>query len=233
MQLGIILILALILACFVLVRSSSPWKRGDHPPSSIMELCQDGLRLMEPAIVPETGNGGRWWYAPSRRAQLHAQRTKSQLRRNLSLLNEANEDWRLPGDILPYTYTIRLLPFIEEGNFTINGHIEIFIDCIRDTKNISMNSIDITFNKASFAVTITFHSTEWHFLMYNSTIGCRFSYHRFFGNRQFLRWTEHSWNHHHSNSPNTDSRKTLQDFNGFCLNTQQWNAGLLSCFLCG
>ena len=42
MQLGIILILALILACFVSVRSSSPWKRGDHPPSSIMELCQDG-----------------------------------------------------------------------------------------------------------------------------------------------------------------------------------------------
>ncbi len=66
--------------------------------------------------------------------------------------NKANEDLRLPGDILPYMYYIRLLPFIEEGNFTTHGYIEIFIDCVANTKNISMNSADITIIENSITV---------------------------------------------------------------------------------
>ncbi|EFX67144.1 hypothetical protein DAPPUDRAFT_203795 [Daphnia pulex] len=68
------------------------------------------------------------------------------------LSNKVNEDLRLPGDVLPSDYTIRLLPFIEEGNFTTDGHIDIFVDCVRDTNSISMNAADITFKKLSIAV---------------------------------------------------------------------------------
>jgi aminopeptidase N len=66
--------------------------------------------------------------------------------------NKVNEDLRLPGDILPSIYVIKLLPFIEEGNFTTDGEIDIFVDCVRDTNNISMNAADITFKILSITV---------------------------------------------------------------------------------
>lgn len=137
--------------------SSSPWKTPDvhnfPPPLTMeMELSEDGLSLMEPAIVPEPEDGGRWWYTPSLRAHAFSHRSKGRLIRNLLMSNKANEDLRLPGDILPYMYSIRLLPFIEEGNFTTHGHIEILVDCVTGTRNISMNAADITFDKLSISV---------------------------------------------------------------------------------
>lgn len=66
--------------------------------------------------------------------------------------NKATEYYRLPGDILPYEYTIQLLPFIEEGNFTTHGHIEIFVDCVIETKNITINSAEITIKQNSVSV---------------------------------------------------------------------------------
>ncbi|XP_046442871.1 aminopeptidase N-like [Daphnia pulex] len=63
-----------------------------------------------------------------------------------------DEVYRLPGDLLPSVYTLRLLPFIEEGNFTTDGHVTIFVDCVNDTKNIVLNSIDIDIHKATITV---------------------------------------------------------------------------------
>lgn len=61
-------------------------------------------------------------------------------------------EYRLPGDLLPSVYTIRLLPFIEEGNFTTDGYIEIYVDCVNDTKNIVLNSVDIDIHQLSITV---------------------------------------------------------------------------------
>lgn len=117
-----------------------------------IELSNDELSLAEPAIVPEPTDGSRWWYTPSRRAHIHSQNAKNRLVRSFNKLGKANEELRLPGDVLPTTYAVRLLPFIEEGNFTTHGHVDIFIDCVRDTNNISINAADITIDLLSISV---------------------------------------------------------------------------------
>lgn len=68
--------------------------------------------------------------------------------------NQENEDLRLPRDVLPTTYAVRLLPFIEEGNFTTHGHVDIFVDCVKDTNNITINAADITIDVLSVSVYI-------------------------------------------------------------------------------
>jgi hypothetical protein len=153
-----IFVFLLAVACLLQVESSLPKSRpvlssAQQYPSTL-ELSEDGLSLMEPAIVPEPEDGGRWWYTPSRKAHIHSGKSKSRLMQSLMLSNKVNEDLRLPSDVLPSNYTIRLLPFIEEGNFTTDGHIDIFVDCVRDTNNISMNAADITFKNLSITVKI-------------------------------------------------------------------------------
>ncbi|XP_046441609.1 aminopeptidase Ey-like [Daphnia pulex] len=65
-------------------------------------------------------------------------------------------DMRLPKNFLPISYDIKLIPIIEEGNFTTIGYIEILVDCLETTSNISMNSADITINQPSILVTNLF-----------------------------------------------------------------------------
>ena len=62
------------------------------------------------------------------------------------------EEYRLPKSLEPTVYSIRLLPFIEPGNFTVDGYIEIRVNCIEDTNNITMNSKDIEINDMSITV---------------------------------------------------------------------------------
>ncbi len=148
-------LLLLALACFLQAASSS-LLQSRRPASAVhpstFELSEDGLSLMEPAIVPEPEDGGPWYYTPSRKAHIHSAQSKNRLIQNLFMSNKVNEDLRLPGDILPSIYVIKLLPFIEEGNFTTDGEIDIFVDCVRDTNNISMNAADITFKILSITV---------------------------------------------------------------------------------
>ena len=155
MKAGFVVVL-LASTCFVAHSSFWPGEFEDAEKllqSSTLELSEDGLSLMEPAIVPEPEDGGRWWYAPSRRSQMFSTRSKSQLLKSMRVSSKVGEDLRLPGDILPSIYAVKLLPFIEEGNFTTNGEVDIWVDCIRDTKKISLNAAEITFEILSIKVT--------------------------------------------------------------------------------
>lgn len=151
MQRGFVFCLALASCLVANSISLRPQFKSRYPDPSIPELSDDGYNLMEPAIVPEPEDGGRWWYTPSRRSHQHSHRSKSRLMREM-MSNKVNEDIRLPGDITPSAYTIKLLPFIEEGNFTTDGEIEILINCVRDTNNITLNAADITIKQLSVAV---------------------------------------------------------------------------------
>lgn len=82
----------------------------------------------------------------SKRSQLE---TKAKLRKNWQ-----DPEYRLPGDVLPSAYSIRLLPFIEEGN--IDGHVDIFVDCVNDTDSITLNSLNITYDKGDITVSLHF-----------------------------------------------------------------------------
>jgi len=50
------------------------------------------------------------------------------------------------------SYNIRLLPFIEEGNFTTDGYIEIVFNCIAPTDNLTLNSAEIMFKDSLIKV---------------------------------------------------------------------------------
>ena len=52
---------------------------------------------------------------------------------------------RLPGHLKPEKYTVYLTPFIEEGNFSIAGHVDISIDVKEaGTNNITLHINNIT-----------------------------------------------------------------------------------------
>ncbi|KAI9551913.1 hypothetical protein GHT06_022250 [Daphnia sinensis] len=123
---------------------------GFDVQSNANGLDPDELSLLEPAIVPDPVDGvSRWWYTPSRKAHLFRHNYPS----NVEVQPRQGEDLRLPGDILPRLYNIRLFPFIEEGNWTTDGYVEIDVECIIATVNISINSLDLTIDQASITVT--------------------------------------------------------------------------------
>jgi len=115
---------------------------------------RDDPELMQPTVMPEPVEGERWWFAPSRRAHLYAhkyqRRLEQMMKENAS--SKVGEDLRLPSTLKPTLYNVRLLPFIEPGNFTTDGYVEILFDCLTDTRNISMNSAEITFDRLSIQV---------------------------------------------------------------------------------
>ena len=124
---------------------------GYEPP---LIYWRDDPELMEPTIMPEPVEGERWWFTPSRKAHHYSHKYQ---RRIDQMIKEAasgkvGEDIRLPNTLRPTLYNIRLLPFIEPGNFTTDGYIEIFFDCLTATRNISMNSAEITFDRLSVQV---------------------------------------------------------------------------------
>ena len=63
------------------------------------------------------------------------------------------EEYRLPKSLEPTTYSIRLLPFVEEGNFTTDGYLDIRIHGREDTNSITMNSKEIEIDLLSISVT--------------------------------------------------------------------------------
>lgn len=62
------------------------------------------------------------------------------------------QDMRLPQSVIPESYTLRLLPIIEENNFTISGYEEIIVHCVEATSSITMNSADIEIDPSSVQV---------------------------------------------------------------------------------
>lgn len=67
---------------------------------------------------------------------------------------QGEEEYRLPGNLKPVSYMIRLLPIIEEGNFTTDGLISMVFDCLADTANITINSADIRFHQPLVVVSL-------------------------------------------------------------------------------
>jgi hypothetical protein len=56
-------------------------------------------------------------------------------------------DWRLPRWVLPRHYKLRLLPYIEEGNFTTDGQVDILLECMEPTQMIVLHMADIRIAK--------------------------------------------------------------------------------------
>ena len=148
--LGLCLLVALVINHGNAELSSSHKNSHEKNVRSYGSLSAIPDEFLEPATVPDPQDGGLWWYAPSPRAQMFSHKYRRMLQTEQHL--KANEELRLPLDLIPVIYNIRLLPFIEEGNFTTDGHIDIFIDCIKNTTSININSAEIDVDSLSVTV---------------------------------------------------------------------------------
>lgn len=67
-------------------------------------------------------------------------------------VGRADEQWRLPPNLVPYRYTLRLLPFFEDRDFLTEGYIDMYVECVQDTFNVTFNINGITIDIASITV---------------------------------------------------------------------------------
>lgn len=91
--------------------------------------------------------------APQHLDEIYRPYQHFQKHNSLSGSARQGEEFRLTGDLEPVSYNIQLLPFLEEGNFTTHGYIEIIFNCIRSTYNVTLNSKGITFDQSTVTVT--------------------------------------------------------------------------------
>lgn len=75
--------------------------------------------------------------------------------------SRAGEELRLPRSVLPRLYEVTLLPILIEGNFTTEGSVNILVDCVLPTSNITLHIADITFSSSSVLVTNPISFNEW------------------------------------------------------------------------
>ena len=61
---------------------------------------------------------------------------------------------RLPRDVLPIRYDIRLFPVLEKGNFSVLGQISVDVQCEMETDRIVLHSVDISVDPNSVKVNI-------------------------------------------------------------------------------
>lgn len=109
-------------------------------------------------IVPEPENGSPWWYTPSRKAHIFKHRHAQSVKLHEKSVKQG-EEMRLPGDIIPIDYTIESFPFvelIESGNYSTNGYVEILVEVVRATRNISLNSAELDIDLLSIWVILQF-----------------------------------------------------------------------------
>lgn len=59
------------------------------------------------------------------------------------------ENVRLPRAVLPIHYDVRLLPILENGNFSIIGRVSIDVKCKEETDRIVLHSADIVVDAKS------------------------------------------------------------------------------------
>jgi len=59
------------------------------------------------------------------------------------------DGYRLPDDAVPIHYNIRLIPYIEENNFTFDGEIAVSIEIQRATRNLSLHALNLTIDEAA------------------------------------------------------------------------------------
>ena len=68
------------------------------------------------------------------------------------LLNKQDNPFRLPRDVRPSHYNIYPIPILDDGNFTTLGHVDIILDCNRDTTRIKLNRVNIKIDESSIQV---------------------------------------------------------------------------------
>ena len=62
-------------------------------------------------------------------------------------------DVRLPRHLKPELYTVELLPFIIPDNFTIRGRLELTMECLSVSKNVTLHVADMELDNDTISLT--------------------------------------------------------------------------------
>ncbi|KAF6203836.1 hypothetical protein GE061_002171 [Apolygus lucorum] len=65
------------------------------------------------------------------------------------LSRKSNLYVRLPTSVVPHAYNLKLIPFLQQGNFNFSGNVDITINVTLATYNITLHSADLTILKTS------------------------------------------------------------------------------------
>lgn len=68
---------------------------------------------------------------------------------NRNISHTASSNYRLPDNVAPIHYNIKLIPYIEEGNFTFDGESNITIRIRKPTQNLSLHAVNLTIDEAA------------------------------------------------------------------------------------
>ena len=110
----------------------------------------------------DDGQDDLWW------AEKYQRRLKRMIEAETKL---ADENLRLPQDLVPVSYVIALIPLIEVGKFTTDGTIEIVINCVNTTQSIVLNAAELQIEQTSIQVKVQIQiKIESYF---NRLLGCQ------------------------------------------------------------
>ncbi|KAJ8921510.1 hypothetical protein NQ315_003128 [Exocentrus adspersus] len=62
---------------------------------------------------------------------------------------KADTNVRLPRSVVPHSYKLRLIPFLQEGNFTFHGEVRILVNVTIPTNNITLHADDLFIHSVS------------------------------------------------------------------------------------
>lgn len=69
-----------------------------------------------------------------------------------SIDDENNPGTRLPRDLIPHHYSIRLLPLIYSDDGLIKGSVRILVSCVRNTDRIILHALDLKIDRKSVKI---------------------------------------------------------------------------------
>jgi len=75
-------------------------------------------------------------------------------------IDDIETEYRLPNNILPIHYKIKLTPYLEEGNFTFYGESNIKIDFRVASQNITLHSKELEINETATTL-VTYDGTTF------------------------------------------------------------------------
>ncbi|BES97198.1 aminopeptidase [Nesidiocoris tenuis] len=65
------------------------------------------------------------------------------------LSKKSNLYVRLPTSVVPHSYDLKLIPFLQPGNFNFSGNVDITINVTQPTYNITLHSADLSIHTTS------------------------------------------------------------------------------------
>lgn len=87
-----------------------------------------------------------------------------------TLARVEDEDYRLPNNTVPLDYDIKLIPYLDVGNFTFDGEVTISVTVIAQTTTIVLHAhelnianVSVTSGNVTYPIANETYNSELHF----------------------------------------------------------------------